>query len=356
MRVLMPIRNDAFIMRGGDIIQMEKTKYYLEQIGISCKIIAEDDFDGTNYDLVHLSNLIIAEDTFKKLINAKKFNKPIVFSSIYWNKDEYILNNPTKKASFVIKIGGKRFARWMMRGRRYYARAWHLQREILKSVDIILTTSLREKELLEEDYRIKIKNYRAIPIGVEPGLFNNLNTNFLKRKYNLEKYFLCVGRFENLKNQLWLIKIFGSRKEHLVLAGNKNPNQEEYYSQCLDEAKKYKNINIIEYLPQSEIFSLMAGAIAHIAPSWFETFGLVSLEAAAAGTNVITTHNSPIEEFFGDSVYYFKPEDKKSLSTAINKAINSNPDPNLSKVVLNNYTWGNVARKIVGVYKELLNI
>ncbi len=55
-------------------------------------------------------------------------------------------------------------------------------------------------------------------------------------------------------------------------------------------------------------------------PSWFETTGLSSLEAAAMGCNIVITRKGDAYEYFGDYAYYCDPESPDSIFKAIEKA------------------------------------
>lgn len=354
MRVLMPIRKGSYENKGGDLMQMEKTKEYLERLGIVVTITTDNNFNATDFDIIHLSNLVLAEDTYPKCRRAVSFNKPIVLSTIYWNKDNYLLANPNFKVKLVEKLGGKSLAKLMMKNRWLYSSSWQKQKKILKMVDLIITTSKQELIILEKDFRIKIKRYKIIPVGVDTELLTIADKNYFIKKYGFNNYILCVGRIEDLKNQLSLIKIWNGRQEDLLFIGDKNSQQVEYYNLCKKEAEKIKNIHFLPFMPQTELFSAYVNAKIHVQPSWFESFGLTTVEAAVAGTNVITTINCPLREYFGDLIDYCDPANSSTISKLIDSVLLKEPNKELPKLIIKEFNWGKIASRILETYKELL--
>jgi glycosyltransferase involved in cell wall biosynthesis len=61
----------------------------------------------------------------------------------------------------------------------------------------------------------------------------------------------------------------------------------------------------------------------HVLASWFETTGLVSLEAAMMDCNVVVTKKGDTVEYFSDMAYYCEPDDINSIRNAIEKAYNN---------------------------------
>ena len=89
MKVLMQSRKNFFELRGGDTVQLEKTKMELEKLGVEVDFSLDFEPDLSNYDLVHLSNVTRIQETYLHVKNAKKQGKPIVLSTIYWPMDEF---------------------------------------------------------------------------------------------------------------------------------------------------------------------------------------------------------------------------------------------------------------------------
>ena len=83
MRVLFQTRTNLFDAPGGDMVQMLKTKEFLEKKGIQVDISLDFEPNLEGYDLVHLFNLMEPQDIYLQLKNAQRQNKKVVLSTIY---------------------------------------------------------------------------------------------------------------------------------------------------------------------------------------------------------------------------------------------------------------------------------
>lgn len=354
MKILMQARRNAYQFKGGDIIQLEAYAEYLGRAGVRVEISTDLKAEVSRFDLIHLFNLRLA-DTYQQFINAKTKNKPTVISTIYWNIDEYLINNPNWKIKLIKIIGGQALVKSILKYRKYFSLKWRRQKKILLGAEMILVSSRKEATMIEDDFGIKLINYKVIPLGIEPSLFSNASPEEFTKKYKLKDFVLCVGRFDDLKNQLNLIKALSEENISLVLIGRANPRFLIYYKLCEKEAKKISNILILPELSQKELASAYAAAKVHVAPSWLETFSLVTLEAAACGCNIVATNRSPLVEYFGDSISYCDPDNIDSIKRATLKAYNSPRKEELKQQILNNFSWDKIAVQIYQAYNLIVN-
>jgi glycosyltransferase involved in cell wall biosynthesis len=92
----------------------------------------------------------------------------------------------------------------------------------------------------------------------------------------------------------------------------------------------------------------------HILPSWFETTGLSSLEAAAMGCNVVITNRGDAKEYFKSEAWYCDPDSPQSIYDAVEAAAGSVFNEALRIRIHENYTWKTAAALTFNVYKETL--
>lgn len=346
-------RQDMYDFSGGDVVQMMKTGKGLSLLGhpveYQNKIV--NGMDG--FDIVHLFNLLVIEDTYKYCLAAKKNKKPIVLSSLFWDKNNYIFNHPNIKLKFAGLLVGNKLSWKLMNNRWLYSRAWHKQKKVLKMANLVITTSKNEAEQIEKIFACNNK-FQVIPVGINTNMFSQAKPGGFINKHGVKDFVLSVGRFERLKNQLRLIKACSELNIPLVLIGGANSNEPDYYKACQKAAVNNKNITIIPAMEQKELASAYAAAKLHIAPSWYETFSLTTLESIACGTNVVVTKNCPLKEYFGNKISYCDPASRHSIKKSIQDNIKANPSTGLSKCVLENYSWDKIAKQVLKAYKQII--
>ena len=75
----------------------------------------------------------------------------------------------------------------------------------------------------------------------------------------------------------------------------------------------------LDYLPDSDLPSLISGADALILPSLCEGFGLTPLEAMACGCPAVVSDLPSIREVCGQSVLYFDHKDPAGLADILKR-------------------------------------
>jgi glycosyltransferase involved in cell wall biosynthesis len=163
---------------------------------------------------------------------------------------------------------------------------------------------------------------------------------------------ICAARIEGIKNQLNLIKAVNDTEFTLLLIGSPAVNQNYYYEQCKNIASK--NIQFISHLSQEELLTWYKKAKVHVLPSWFETCGLSSLEAAAMGCNIVITDKGYTREYFGNNGFYCDPANASSILNAVRKASQSDWKSELQEKIFLDFTWQRAAAITLDVYKKVL--
>jgi glycosyltransferase involved in cell wall biosynthesis len=219
-------------------------------------------------------------------------------------------------------------------------------REILRKTSLILPNSNSEQAFLERTYSID-RPYHVVPNGVNTNVFIP-HAPLLKDN----SLVVCAARIEGLKNQLNLIKALNNSSFTLLIVGEPAPNQKKYYKKCRQIAAD--NIIFTGRLTQKELAAFYRRAKVHVLPSWFETCGLSTLEAAAMGCNVVITDKGYTREYFGDDAFYCDPSDPASILNAVEQASKGECRKELQKKILNNYTWQRAAAVTLKAYKKII--
>ena len=120
------------------------------------------------------------------------------------------------------------------------------------------------------------------------------------RKYSLpERYFLYLGGFDVRKNVLGIVRAYrryldlgGDPAVQLVLAGKLPPADTAFFpdpQRLVNQLDLTDQVCFIGWVGEEDKAPLYAGATAFLFPSSYEGFGMMLLEAMAAGTPVITS-------------------------------------------------------------------
>ncbi len=177
------------------------------------------------------------------------------------------------------------------------------------------------------------------------------------------RYALFIGRFDPEKGIETLISAFKQVKEIPLKMRGKGRLLDEVNTRIQKE--NITNITLIlEKLEKNELFDLIKGAQFLVFPSegYYETFGLVMIEAFACGVPVIASRIGVIEEIVCDKKtgLVFEPGNADDLKEKLTWA-HSHPDKiaemgrNARKEFETKYTAGKNIESLMAVYNQLLN-
>ena len=368
IRVLMQNRQTMFDRPGGDSVQLLKTKEYLEKINVAVDISIDLEPDLRKYDLVHLFHLDhVPDENYIRFLNAKKQNKPVVLSPIYWRVSEVgsrrglantinfsLPNGTLRRISSQIYNHdfGRNNVDLVLKCFRLDFRG--VIKKVLESCNAVLPNAKIEGEKIKKDFELKDTNkFYVVPNGVdihssrlECGCFNILGKP-------AKDFVLCVGRIEDRKNQLALIKALRGTGLKLVLIGGcTTKSKSNYYNLCKKAADK--NVTFIDWMNNESLALAYHAAKVHVLPSWFETPGLVNLEAGLAGCNIVATDKGSTKEYLRDYAWYCDPSKIASIRHAVLDAFSAEKNPDLRKFILTNFSWEQAAEKTLKVYEKVL--
>lgn len=350
-------RSTFYSAAGGDTIQALQTARLLREHGCLAEIrLTNEPINYSDYQLLHFFNITRPADI---LYHIKKAKLPFVVSTIFINYSEYDKYHRHGIAGMVFKYFSadgieyiKSLTRWIKGSDRLMSLSflWKGQRnaisEILKKANLILPNSASEYRRLSAEYDCST-DYRAIPNAVNSKLFR-YNRHIPKDS----RLVLCVARIEGIKNQLTLIRALNNTKYTLIIIGAAAPNQPSYYDQCKNLAAS--NIRFIQHLQQEELVAWYQAAKVHVLPSWFETTGLSSLEAAVMGCNIVITDKGDTREYFGDHAVYCDPSSAEEIFQAVERAAAMPTDELLQQKIATHYTWQQASFYTAESYKKVI--
>jgi len=356
MKVLFISRSTLLSQRGGDTVQVENTARQLSLSGIEVDLhLTKNKINYDQYDLIHFFNLTRPADI---LYHISRTNKPFVVSPILVDYTEYdkLHRQGLAGLSFRFLSGNgieyiKTVARNIKGNDRIKSFSYLFNghrssiKKILKDASMIIPNSFMEYQQLVSSFSVN-PDYFIAPNGIDCNLF---------QPTKVEKdplLVICAARIEGIKNQLNLIQALNDTKYRLLIIGSSAVNQTNYYHHCKKIASK--NIEFIDHLPQEKLAMFYQKAKVHVLPSWFETCGLSSLEAAAMGCNIVISNRGFASEYFEDMAWYCDPASPGSILKAVETAAACEIKKELQQKIFQQYTWKNAAIKTAEAYQKVL--
>ena len=363
MKILMISRATLFLQPGGDTIQLTKTAEHINlgthEHGFHVDIkTADQNIDFSKYDLLHFFNISRPSDYLGAIYKSKL---PYVISTIFVDYSEVEKNHFKASRRILSKIFStdkieyfKTISRFLKKQEKITSYRYFLLgqknsiKTILKKAKVLMPNSKSEYNRLFESYGIN-QDYIVVPNGIDTEVFKKkpiIDNKYKKFKNSI----ISVGQLTPVKNHINLIMALNNTEHQLFIIGSPSLNAKNYFNKCLNIASK--NINFIEKLSQEDLSIIYSLAKVHVLPSWFETTGLVSLEAAYSGCNIVITNRGDQVEYFEDNAFYCEPDNVESIKNAIERALKTKPNDELKNKILTQYNWHNAALKTIKAYKK----
>ncbi|MDD8043114.1 MAG: glycosyltransferase family 4 protein [Verrucomicrobiota bacterium] len=243
-------------------------------------------------------------------------------------------------------------------------------RKVLQDASAILCVG--RDEFADMQARYPTKRVYYVPNGVDVERFQNAKPDDFLIAHQIprdQRIVLCVSRIDFQKNQLMLVRAFERFAEthpehHLYLIG---PVTVDAYMREIERAlagsRVRGRVHIIPGLtPDSPLLpSAYKAAEMFVLPTDHEPFGIVILEAWAAGLPVIATRVGGIPGFTheGSDVLLVNRGDQEALTGAMAELADA-PELRERLVVAgleevrSRYDWASVAEQVMGIYRTAI--
>jgi glycosyltransferase involved in cell wall biosynthesis len=141
----------------------------------------------------------------------------------------------------------------------------------------------------------------------------------------------------------------------VVVGGPFAIGNSDYYDLCKNEAIGCSNIHFTGWLKagSDELSSAFCNAQALILPSFKETFGLVAVEAAMAGSHVCLSNSLPILDFnVFDKSLTFNPRSVEQIRNVIIDVMNREKDSVVKDSVKSVFSWDRIISQHIELYTK----
>jgi glycosyltransferase involved in cell wall biosynthesis len=162
---------------------------------------------------------------------------------------------------------------------------------------------------------------------VKAVVYNPIDVEAWPVGHQKQDYLLWVGRFTAEKGPQRAIKVAKATGRRLILAGVVQPRQERFF---LEEIAPHLDARQIEYVGEvggARKQQLFADAFAFLMPiTWPEPFGMVMVEALAAGTPVLAFDHGAAVEIVEHGVNGFLVHDEDEMAALVEHAAEIHPE------------------------------
>ena len=241
-------------------------------------------------------------------------------------------------------------------------------RRVLADAAAILCVGRSEYEEVRRRFPGKPVHY--VPNGVEVQRFASADPSLFREAFgfqSLEKIVLCVSRIDYQKNQLGLVRAFaefaGGHPDHrLVLIGP--ATVEAYRAELETEIQRLEltgRVKLIDGLRPDDprLPSAYKAAELFVLPSLHEPFGIVVLEAWAAGVPVVASRIGGIPGFSRDrkNILHTEPGSEAGLARCMTElaedpALRRELSENAFQEVSEQYDWSCISARILEIYEQ----
>lgn len=220
-------------------------------------------------------------------------------------------------------------------------------RKFKKDIKLFFARTEYEATYLREGYGISNNKIAIVPLSFRE---TNFNPNIKK-----EPFCLFVGTMtQPRKNVPRLIEAAKKYKFQLKLAGNMgNRESQKYLKKLIDNAP---NIETLGFVSDNELSDLYNRAKVFALPSINEGVGLVALEAAMHGCNIVITNlGGPKEYYPAGLAQTVNPYDIDDIGHAILYAMDDNTSqPLLRQYIEKTYNVSSCTESLIRNYQRVL--
>lgn len=241
------------------------------------------------------------------------------------------------------------------------------EREIAQGADRIICASHDEARLVAELCDVSPERIAVVPCGVDLEHFRPLDKPSAKSRLGLgadDPVILFVGRIEPLKGIDILLRATSQLDgpfRLLVVGGDQRDNERLLYlRELVDELGLAGRVTFVPALLHEALADYYNAADVCVVPSYYESFGMVALEAMACGVPVIASAVGGLPETVrdGESGLLVSDNTPEAFAGRLELLLG---DPELrwelsmgARSLAAQYSWANVAEQVEAVYHDLV--
>lgn len=236
--------------------------------------------------------------------------------------------------------------------------------KIMRNAKLCIASTAEERSYIV-NCGVNSRKVVLIPNGIDLENIPVRNEVSFRSKYNIGDcpFILFVGTFSPIKGPDLLLEAFNRVKEkfpsyRLVFAGTDRgmlPELRKYVAKFNLQAR----VHFVGHLGEIDKAQAYYTADLLVVPSRSEVISMVALEAGSTGTPVLITDQCGFDEITAVDGGMVVPASVAGLERGLIELL-SRPErlkaigKNLEKYIAQNYSWGNITRKYIELYNQIL--
>jgi len=245
------------------------------------------------------------------------------------------------------------------------------ERVIARDADRIIVASRDELELLVRHYGADAGRIAVVPCGVNLGMFQPVDKEEARAELGLrddDRILLFVGRIEPLKGVDILLGAAAQLKSEpdcfvLVIGGDSAAKDGEmaHLRHLASQLGIAERVNFMGAVDHERLPLFYSAADVCVVPSFYESFGLVALEAMACGTPVVASRVGGLTATVrdGETGYLIPwrcPEPfAERLELLLGNEQLRRAFGQSARREVERFRWANVAEAVLALYGELID-
>ena len=234
---------------------------------------------------------------------------------------------------------------------------WISTHVVISLSDAVIVPTVSYRLLVNRKYG-RVDQVHVIPYGIDSSMLSFSN-GCAREKYEI----LFVGRISRQKGLDLLVQAMQEivsfiPEAELIVVGPPSTHEGRKIMRLLQEEiaelRLNDHIHFMGGLDADQTRRMFERATVFVAPSRFESFGIVLLEAMASGIPIVASDIPPFREVAGCAAMYFR-----TISELVDGVVGLISDERLRATLVSrgsarvkDYTWERINERVMQVYEE----